>query len=200
VANNIISLAWTVSPHLFRFFRCIIIRPLFDSIYLVTKKETREIFQYWYKVGNFVPINPTLTLSFARSQWPLVAFETRRQTGNLCLTPIGGHLLRSEEEFHAFPARTLQLDSVQDKYVVSTKGFRESVASRSANEIANQKGKTIRLRSHCSFASRSRWLLYLGKAIKGEQWTDEVGASAMWRPCFALLSLFLLRREDTRKR
>ena len=109
-------------------------------------------------------------------------------------------LLGSEEEFHAFPARALQLDSFQDKYAVPTKGFREgSAIARSANKIANQKGETIRLRSHCSFASRSRWLLYLGKAIKGEQWTDEVGASAMWRPCFALPGACFSPEERTRE-
>lgn len=57
------------------------------------------------------------------------------------------------------------------------------VASRrvEVSAIADQKGKTIPSRAR----ARTITMTPLGKAIKGEQRTDEVGASAMWRPCFA---------------
>jgi len=60
---------------------------------------------------------------------PLIAFETKRWTGNLCLAPIGGHLPRSR-----IPCFSGENPSVGQfpRYAISTKGFRESVASWSA--------------------------------------------------------------------
>jgi len=72
------------------------------------------------------------------------------------------------------------LDDFQD-IVKSAKSFRESVTSRSAPGSPTRKER----RSDSSaFAFAIPNDSSLGKAIREEQRTDELGASAMWRPCF----------------
>lgn len=92
---------------------------------------------------------------------------------------------RDKRNFEPFRRKALF-----DWTVSKSHGIRKKFSGKRRVEvsaIANQKEKTIRDRDDSS----------LGKAIKGKQRTNEIGANAMWRPCFRCR--FALR-EDTRKR
>lgn len=108
------------------------------------------------------------------------------RTEPIYLAPISRHLSCSKE-FRAFSNNPFRLDGFQ--------------VTRNPQKVF---GKALR-RGQCDRQPerkddpicRDRDDSSLGKAIKKEQRADEIGASAMWRPCFGCR---FASREDTRKR